>query len=414
MTPPASAASAHTGHVLIVDDDSFSRVLLREMLRAAGRADVVEAGDGHQALQQFDRGDRPELILCDLQMPTMDGIEFLRHLAARRYSGRLCLLSGTQRPLLEAAQRLAHAQRLQVVCVLEKPISEAAVRMLLTAGQPNGSAHEPVAEEGTVAPPAPVELTADELREGLAQDRIELLFQPKVTVDDYRPVGAECLARFRHPQGALLGPAAFVPLAERHGLIDALTLEVLRKAARQLSAWDDRVDRFKLSVNVSMLSLHRLDMPEIFESIVREANLSPSDFMLEITESALPQDFVVGLDILLRLRLKGFQLSLDDFGTGFSTMQSLGQLPFCELKLDQQFVQGALHDEKARTILESSVQLGHALKLDLVAEGVETPSEWTLVERLKCDQVQGYHVARPMPGPLVDGWITQWHAGPRT
>lgn len=399
-----------TGHVLIVDDDAFSRALLRAVLRSAGRLDVAEASDGHQALQQIDRGDRPALILCDLQMPGMDGIEFLRHLAKRHYTGPLGLLSGTQRPLLEAAQRLAHAHRLQVVGVLEKPVTEAALTALLATVQPAAAEHP----DDTVAPPsAAVDLTPEELRDGIAAGRIELLFQPKVTVADRRAVGAECLARFRHAQGGLLGPGAFVPLAERHGLIDALTLDVLRQAAAQLTTWDDRVEPFKLSVNVSMLNLHRLDMPEIFESIVKEAGQAPADFMLEITESALPQDYVVGLDILLRLRLKGFQLSLDDFGTGFSTMQSLGQLPFCELKLDQQFVQGALHNPTARTILESSVQLGRALKLDLVAEGVETPLEWTLIERLQCDQVQGYHVARPMPGAQFGQWMDTWHTAQR-
>lgn len=394
-------------HVLIVDDDPFSRMLLREMLRAAGRFHVSEAEDGHQALQRLDgRLEAPDLILCDLQMPAMDGIEFLRHLAARHYAGHLCLLSGTQRTVLEAAQRLASAQRLKVLGVLQKPVSERGLAGIL-AGL--AAAHAQAADgEPQPARPAASALTPEQLREGIAQDRIELMFQPKVKVSERRAVGAECLARFRDERGLLLGPGSFVPMAEQHGLIDLLTVDVLRKAARQLAAWRGGPS-FQLSINVSMLNLHQLDMPETFEAIVRDAGQAPEDFMLEITESALPPDYVVGLDILLRLRLKGFQLSLDDFGTGFSTMSSLGQLPFSELKLDQQFVQGALTDAKAMTILESSIRLGRALNLNLVAEGVETASEWALVEQLQCDEVQGYHVAKPMPAANMPAWLSGWH-----
>ncbi|MEO8298035.1 MAG: EAL domain-containing response regulator [Burkholderiales bacterium] len=399
-------AAATPLRILVIDDDRFTRVLLREMFLGVGATHVREAGDGHQALRLMDNEPwMPELILCDLQMPGMDGIEFLRELAARRFTGDLCLFSGTPRPVLEAAQRLAGAHLLRVIGILEKPVSEAALMQVLSKARHAG-AEEPT--EPSAPHPASKELTADELREGIANDRIELMFQPKVAVRGRRMAGAECLARFRHPTRGLLGPASFVPLAEQHHLIDALTVDVLRQAAQHLSSWYDSERDFKLSVNVSMLNLHALDLPETFERIVRKAGMQPSDFMLEITESALPSDYVVGLDILLRLRLKGFQLSLDDFGTGFSTMRSLSQMPFCELKLDQQFVQGAVNDAKAMTILESSVQLGHALNLNLVAEGVETPSEWALVEHLGCDEVQGYHVARPMPAAALRSWVHRW------
>lgn len=388
--------------VLLVDDDDFTTEFVKELLLNLGITDVPAASDGLQALKILGAmAHPPDLIICDLQMPGMDGVEFLRHLAANKFAGGVCLFSGMHLPVLQASGHLASAQQLNVLGVLEKPVGEQQLAGML-------------AKLGTVQRrPAQAradgELTPEELREGMAQGCLEVMYQPKVQVDERRLVaGAECLVRFRHPQQGLLGPNLFINVAEKHSLIDDLTIAVLAQAARQLAEWHRSMAGIKLSVNVSMLNLHRLDLPEIFDRTVRAAGTQPEDFILEITESRMPKQLPVSLDILVRLRLKGFQLSLDDFGTGYSTMQSLGQLPFTELKLDQQFVQGAIHDSKAMAILESSAQLAKALKLNLVAEGVERPDEWTLVERLGCNEVQGYWISRPIAANQFLTWKSEW------
>jgi EAL domain-containing protein (putative c-di-GMP-specific phosphodiesterase class I)/CheY-like chemotaxis protein len=221
----------------------------------------------------------------------------------------------------------------------------------------------------------------------------------------------ECLARWQHAQRGLLPPAAFIEIAEKNGLIDELTLVVLRKAAAQLRNWQQEGLQIRLAVNVSMNSLRKLDLPEIFESIVHAEGVQPDSFVLEITESRLISDLTLTLDVLTRLRLKGFDLAIDDFGTGYSTLENLRKLPFSELKLDRSFVSGITNDKTKRAILESSVRLGKALNLNLVAEGVETREEWDLICAMGCHEVQGYFVTQPMQVEAVSQWIMDWENG---
>ncbi len=161
-------------------------------------------------------------------------------------------------------------------------------------------------------------------------------------------------------------------------------------------------------MNVSMDDLNQLDLPEEFESIVENAQIRPDQITLELTESRLMENLTVSLEILTRLRLKGFGLSIDDFGTGFSTMENLKQLPFTELKVDRAFVNGAHQDEAARAILGSSIQLGKIFNLRLVAEGVENQQDWDLIVDSGCDEVQGFYIAKPMPAQEFIAWKIEW------
>jgi EAL domain-containing protein (putative c-di-GMP-specific phosphodiesterase class I) len=208
----------------------------------------------------------------------------------------------------------------------------------------------------------------------------------------------------------LIQPAAFISVAEEHGLIDDLTMAVFHKAMGHLKEWTRLGHDLKVSVNVSMDNLDRLDLPEVFADIVRQAGVETGRVILEMTESRLMSNIVTSLEIITRLRLKGFDLSIDDFGTGYSSMEKLKQLPFTELKVDRSFVCGATRDSVARAILESSVQMGHALGMSVVAEGAETQEDWDLLFAIGCDEVQGYFVARPMPAEDFIAWKTRWEA----
>ena len=224
-------------------------------------------------------------------------------------------------------------------------------------------------------------------------------------------IGVECLARWSHPQRGILPPAAFISLIEQHHLIDEFTLVVLRKGAEQLGKWLKQGHNFKISVNVSMDNLNRLDLPEVFSDIAQVCAVKTEYIVLEMTETRLMDNLKVSLETLTRLRLKGFGLSIDDFGTGFSTMENLKQLPFNELKIDRVFVDGVSHDLAARTMLESSVRLGKIFHLNLVAEGVETAQDWDVIAASGCDEVQGYFVAKPMPAAELIEWKNRWESG---
>jgi EAL domain-containing protein (putative c-di-GMP-specific phosphodiesterase class I)/ActR/RegA family two-component response regulator len=388
--------------VLLVDDDEFVLDFVEDMLHGLGVKSVSRSHDGHAALAAIDGAIRSlQLIICDLDMPGMDGIEFLRHLAERSFEGGVILSSGSDKRVIKTVESLVQAHKLRFLGTLQKPVEEAALLTMLI----NFTGAEPKANYGPIQ-----ELSPEEIRAGLDAGQLETFFQPKVTVADRRVVGAECLVRWRHPERGLIQPVAFISVAEEHGLIDDLTMVMFHKAMGHLKEWTRLGHDLKVSVNVSMDNLDRLDLPEVFADIVRQAGVETGRVILEMTESRLMSNIATSLEIITRFRLKGFGLSIDDFGTGYSSMEKLKQLPFTELKVDRSFVCGATRDSVARAILESSVQMGHALGMSVVAEGAETQEDWDLLVVVGCDEVQGYFVARPMPAEEFIAWKTRWEA----
>ncbi|MEQ6291918.1 PAS domain S-box protein [Vogesella sp. GCM10023246] len=387
--------------LMLVDDDAFTLELLQQQLQELQAGHVITCASARAALAQLDSQPTPDWLICDLQMPDMDGIAFLRLLGELHYPGRVVILSGMDSHVLKATERLARSFGLNFQGALGKPVSRDALQTLL---------HQPGADQAVrpVRNMSEPQLDEAELRRGLQQGAIELYFQPKVNTSTWRVSGAECLARWHHPQLGLLGPGLFVPMIESLGLIDEMTFAVLSQALQQQHSWQQQGIDLQLAVNVSMDNLSRLDLPEQFAELARQYGVAPGDIMLEITETRLGRDHVMCLDILTRLRIKGFGLSIDDFGTGFSTMEHLMRTPFTELKIDRAFVTGASRDPWARTILEESVSLGRRFALKLVAEGVETQDDLDLVVAAGCQDVQGYFIARPMAAGAFVHWLQQW------
>lgn len=388
--------------VMMVDDEPFHFDFITTTLRKMGIDNVSHAQDGAHGLAMFLAEEvKPDILICDLEMPNMDGVEFLRNVAAHGFNGGVILLSGADASVLKTVGQLTRAHGINLLGAFEKPVSgsalAAAIARLERAPKPASGGYRPTET-----------LSVEELRTGLANNHLEAYFQPKISIADRKVIGAECLARWRHPQRGIIGPNIFIPVAEAHGLIDDLTLRMVQKCAEQQGKWLRSGHHFKLSVNVSMDNLNRLDLPEVFDRIVRDAGVEPKNMVLELTESRLMENHTVALDIIARLRLKGFGLSIDDFGTGFSTMESLHKLPFTELKVDRAFVHGATRDEKSYAILASSVRLGRTFNLDIVAEGVETQVEWDMVAQAGCDVVQGYFVAKPMSADDFIQWNASW------
>ncbi|MFC3533326.1 EAL domain-containing protein [Vogesella facilis] len=407
--PPAAAvpsvavlaAAPDAPRLMLVDDDAFTLELLQQQLQELQAGHVIACASARAALAQLDQQPTPDWLICDLQMPDMDGIAFLRLLGELHYPGRVVILSGMDSHVLKATERLARSFGLNFQGALGKPASREALLALLR--QPGAA--QPVRPVRSMSEP---QLDEAELRRGLQQGAIELYFQPKVDTVSWRVSGAECLARWHHPQLGLLGPGLFVPMIESLGLIDEMTFAVLSQALQQQHSWQQQGIDLQLAVNVSMDNLSRLDLPEQFAGLARQHGVAPGDIMLEITETRLGRDHVMCLDILTRLRIKGFGLSIDDFGTGFSTMEHLMRTPFTELKIDRAFVTGASRDPWARTILEESVSLGRRFALKLVAEGVETQDDLDLVVAAGCQHVQGYFIARPMAAGEFVHWLRQW------
>jgi EAL domain-containing protein (putative c-di-GMP-specific phosphodiesterase class I) len=234
----------------------------------------------------------------------------------------------------------------------------------------------------------------------LREKQFEPFFQPKVDLANGRVLGAEALARWRHPDHGVIPPYAFIAPLEQSGEIDVLTLLMLEKAARACATWRERGLELTVSVNLSLVSLSDTTIAERITAIVRAGGLDPLHMILEVTETAAMTEIAPALENLTRLRMHGFGLSVDDYGTGFSSLRQLTRVPFTELKIDQSFVKNCSTNPSSLAIVESSVQMARRLNLKSVGEGVETQAEWDALKAIGCDMAQGYFIAKPMQQSL--------------
>jgi EAL domain-containing protein (putative c-di-GMP-specific phosphodiesterase class I) len=218
--------------------------------------------------------------------------------------------------------------------------------------------------------------------------------------------GVEALVRWRHPVHGNIPPDQFVGLAEESGLIHALTDTVLEQAARQARAWHDEGHRFPVGVNLSVRSLHDGRMPERLSQLSCDHGLAPGAIDFEITESVLMADPARARDTLRRLSDLGARLYIDDFGAGYSSLGYLKNLPVHALKIDKSFVIGGLVDPSDLAIVRATIELGHSLGRDVVAEGVETAETLRLLADMGCDEAQGYHISRPVPAADLAPWLS--------
>jgi len=241
----------------------------------------------------------------------------------------------------------------------------------------------------------------------LAEQRLRMVYQPKVSLRDGNISRVEALVRWDDPELGPVEPSRFVPLAERHGLIDDLTQWGLRTILRQWLDWRDEGIDTCVAFNISALSLQHLDFPDLVERMCRALDVPTDRLVLELTEGAT-QPLVKLMDTLTRFRIKGIGLAIDDFGTGYSSLMQLRQLPFTEVKIDQAFVADAGRSRDCRLIIQTITELAHGLGLTATAEGVETIEQLRIVRELGCDLVQGYLISPPLEPQDLKRWQQQF------
>ena len=396
-----------TMQVLLVDDDDFSLDLLEFILKDLGVISVIRALDGQSALTIIDTYfPAIQLVICDLTMPGMDGIMFLRHLADRSFKGGVIIASGSDERVLNTVKNLISAHSLHFIGALEKPVTQTAMIEALKLME---SPKKRVFTNNQLTMLLPEELAA-----GLQSNCIETYFQPKIALRDRRMIGVECLVRWRHPERGLVFPDAFISVAEQHGLIDQLTLAVFTNAVKVCRAWNKQGHHLKMAINLSMSNMGQMDLPDVLAEIAFQNGVEPQQIMLELTESNLMEDITASLEIITRFRIKGFGLSIDDFGTGYSSIEKLKLLPFTELKIDRSFVSGISANSAAYSILESSVRMGQALGMSVVAEGVETQEDLDLVTAAGCNEVQGYFYSKAIQAEDCIVWKKHWENNNRS
>jgi len=248
-------------------------------------------------------------------------------------------------------------------------------------------------------------LLLGDLRRALdADDQLILYYQPKVGLSLGEVRGVEALLRWQHPTRGMVGPVDFIPIAESTGLINRLTDYVLRQAIRQAREWLDAGLYLPVAVNVSPRCLHDTALVTRVTSLLDEYRLPPALLRLEVTETTVMTNPALAMTTLTMLHELGVGLSIDDYGTGYSSMAYLGRLPVDELKVDRTFVLRMTGDDSDAVLVRGAIDLGHNLGLTVVAEGVEGGEHVEALRDLGCDIAQGYHYARPMP----PGDLTEW------
>jgi EAL domain-containing protein (putative c-di-GMP-specific phosphodiesterase class I)/ActR/RegA family two-component response regulator len=382
--------------VLVVEDSTLQLTNLCSWLRALGLNRIYTSGDGQQALELVASLEHaPSLLILDLELPLMDGIELLQHLHERQVRPAVVVLSSADESLISAVAIMVEALGFPLLGAFRKPFSPAGLSAALEKFQ------APVSPS-TMSGPKMQEPDAQQLALALEHQAIKPYFQPKLDLQLGCLAGVEALARWQIGPGQFIPPGLFIPLADKSGLIDHLTLCMLDQVLAEMAHW-----RLSLPValNLSGTSLGNRTLTQEILQRVSRSGLDPRRITFEITESAVIGDLPTALASISRLRLKGFGFSIDDYGTGFSSMQQLSRFPFTELKIDRSFVQGAVERESVRAILQSAVDMGRRLGINTVAEGVETPQELQLLRQMGCRQVQGYWFARPMAASALHEWL---------
>lgn len=381
----------------IVDDEPELGQLLCEMAAKDG-FDPLYFESGSAFIEFYRSHPNLNLVILDLLMPEMDGVEVLRKLAEIEAEIGIILVSGYDESVLHAARRFASESCLNILASFFKPVRFPELKQMFNSL----SVDTLEKDSGT---DGCGEFSRHELQQAIDNGDLRLHYQPKIQMRGKQLVGVEVLVRWQHPHLGLLPPKCFIPLAEREDLIGDLTEWVLRQAVGQLSQWPAESDGITLAVNVSSQVITHLSLPEHLALMIQEWQLNPLRITLEITESALMEQLIPSLDILTRLRMKGFYLSIDDFGTGYSSMVQLHRIPFTELKIDRSFIFAMKEDAEARAIVESCILLGKKLGMTVVAEGVEDQITWDLLEEMGCDIAQGFFMARPMPFHQLNYWL---------
>ena len=387
-------------NIVVIDDDSFMINVVTRLLESMGHKKVQSASNGKAAVETLAAASF-DLVISDLKMPDMDGIELMRYLAKMEPCPSIILMSGVDKKILASAERLAEAHQLSLLGTMSKPLKRVELERLIGR----------IETKSKIAKKGPFEsLPVEEVKEGIAAGRVMVYVQPKVIVPSKVVVGGEALARWKNDDGSVLGPGAFVPVAEKNGLMTELTDAVIDSTLAMMNDWPAIACNLKIGINVSIDNLSDVDFADRLIAKAKAAKVPLDRLVLEITETKIMETLKEPLDIMARLGMQGIGLAIDDFGTGASGFESLQTLPFTELKIDRAFVHGASKDAEKAAILQSIFAVAKRLEIATVAEGVEDQGDWELLEDMGCEIIQGFIIAKPMPPDEFAHWLVQYYA----
>jgi len=386
--------------VLVLEDHAFQRSVAVNMLRALGCREVLEASDGAEALALLESVGTVDVALCDLQMDGMDGLEFLQRVGPSGQVKSVIISSSLSADLRRAVHQMVALLGMDLLGDVGKPLHAQVLADLLDKAVNRPVTPLPAATAVTLASEAAV-------RQALAEQQLHAWYQPKFNLHTGEVCGVEVLCRWLHPTRGIISPALFMPVLERCGLLDALLFTQLEQALLVQSSAREQGFALNIAFNLQATQLASGELTSTLLSLLARHASTGASLTFELTESGLLEAPATSLETLVRLRMMGCRLSIDDFGAGFSSLQRLCQLPFNEIKLDADFIRNLEHEPRCRAAISSTLALGETLGMSVVIEGIETDAQRRELLALGCTQGQGYWYARPMSGVDLLGWLQQ-------
>jgi EAL domain-containing protein (putative c-di-GMP-specific phosphodiesterase class I)/FixJ family two-component response regulator len=388
-------------HFLVAEGDQVQRHALADILVHLGVGRITQAPDGHTALRHFSAGITPavDVAIIDLALPGMDALELIRRLADAHCRAGIIIVGAQTNAVLFSVETMADAYGINVLGAIGKPVIGSRLEALVSNYQP------PVAPAAAHATPP---ISFAEVGQGLQEKEFDPFFQPKIELETGQVKGLEMFARWRHPLYGVLGPASFMKALEDNRRIDFLDWSMIEKSVAACRTMHDQGIPISFSINVDQSTLAHPQFMEQISACLERHRIMPDYITFEMTESAVLTTDPHFLERLLRLRMKGFGLAIDDYGTGRSNLQLLARIPFSELKIDRSFVDGASKKQAIGTVLRSCLGLARSLDRRSVAVGVETKQDWDFLQGLGCTYAQGYYIAKPMPVEEFPAWLADW------
>lgn len=375
--------------VLVLEDHAFQKSLAVLALRKENVGVILEATDGSEALEKLRFFGRVDIVICDLRMPGMDGLAFLREAYESDLIGSVILSSDTNASLRQGVICMIEAMGLPFVGELSKPFKLERLRYLLTR----------YSDMHTMTPSAqyhPHEIDFPEIQRGLNEGEFVAYFQPKVDLCNKKVAGAEVLARWQHPELGLLTPNQFLPAIKSFGLLDCLFWKLLEQGIKLQKELRQQGKHLELALNLDTSQLSSRGLPERLLSLLHNNKLPVNCLMLEVTESGLLEAPVESLENLARLRMMGCGLAMDDFGAGYSSLTRLCELPFNQIKLDNTFIRNLDNRPQNHAIIRSVLSLAKELNISMVVEGVETLEQSIQLQKMGGTLAQGYFFSKPI------------------
>lgn len=389
-------------HVLVAEGDPAYSQQLTAMLHQLGVAKVTTAPDGPTALRSFQGGlgTPVDVGVIDLSLPGMDGLELIRHLADGASRAGVIVIAAQRDAVLFSVETMAQAYGVSMLGTIARPVTPAALAALL--------AHYVPPQLVKVQAPAR-RFSFEEVGHGLQAGQFTPYFQPKIALQTGQVMGLEMYARWLHPEHGALGPAAFLTALRQNDRLDALDATMIEQSVAACRALHAQGIPVSMSINVAPRTLAQAGFLAQMHACLARHQILPDYITFEISESAVLTTEPHFLESLLRLRMQGFGLAIDDYGTGRSNLQLLARIPFSELKIDRSFVDGASRKRAIGMVLGSCLGLARSLERHSCAVGVETRADWDFLQRMGCTYAQGYFIAKPMPLADVPAWLEDWH-----